>query len=593
MRKNKYLIALSLISFLGTSLASCQQPSSVDTSSSSSSSTVIEDVDVVANTHLKLDADIFTKVMTNKTSAAYDKTKADFNATGIERMLTDSDYAPNKQDAVFTNYVDGDTTQLTTYNGNYTVKVRYLAVDTPESTSEIEEWGKSASLFNKGILSKAKHVIIQSAKSAKTGKEAIPDIDTYQRSLAYVWYSNADTPTQDTFRNLNLELVYNGYSIFSGEQSEMDADFYNAFMQANDIARYKKLHIYTDKVNSDEHYYYDAPQKLGLDTLYNEDYYTNTAAGGYKYSTYCDEYTHWTFEGVVSRKVGNAFYIQDQIDGKYYGLYVFTLRSYAPIVIGNRIKVTGVLSFYGGAYELSGVSYSFFNHAEGDIEYVTDTDGKKVTETVTPVEVTAGQMASGDYPCVLVKLKGTGTDNNIYFNTYFTKYGSNSFGGSEEINMYNSAYPFYNTDNKIVVFGKLGSDTANVTSSDSDDIIRVVVPSDIVLSDPVDDKAIVTYKYFTGTLNSAGKEGYHYYVDKTVENNALLASQLEDGTKTYDSLDEATKKAVTRTSFVRKKVNDAVGIAQNYISASGKTAKYSLNICSARNDFDNFAEVGE
>jgi endonuclease YncB( thermonuclease family) len=584
MRKNKIILNLGIVALLGASLSGCGN----QTTSSSSSSTVT-DVDVVANTHLKLDADVFSSVMARKSAAAYDSTKSDFNRDGVERMLTTYDYAPNASSVVFTNYVDGDTTQFTSYNGNYTVKVRYLAIDTPESTSEIEEWGKAASLFNKGILTQAKYVIIQSATSAKTGKTGSADLDGYQRSLAYVWYSNDSDPTQDSFRNLNLELVYNGYSVFSGEKSDMDSDFYDSFMQASDIATAKKLHIHTDQKESDTHYYYGDPKALGLDQLYDTTYYTNSSSD-LKYSMYCDEYTRWTFEGVVSRKVGNAFYIQDKINGKYYGLYVFTLRNYAPVVIGNRIKVSGVLSFYGGAYELSGVSYSFFNHSTGDIEYVDDASGNHITETVTPVEVTASQMASGDYPCVLVKLKGTGTDNNLYFNTYETTYKnettSNAFGGSEEINQYNTAYPFYNTDNKIVVFGKLGSDTGNITSSDSDDIIRVVIPSDNILTDE-NSKAVVSYKYFTGTLDKNGKEAYHYYVPK----NAQLAYDLANGTKKLSDLDDATKATVTQNTFTRKKVDNVIGVAQNYMSSSGKTIKYSLNVCSAKDDFDNFEKV--
>jgi endonuclease YncB( thermonuclease family) len=116
---------------------------------------------VVAETKIKLADGLFDKIMANKSTANYDTNKLDFQDDGVERMLTSSDYAPNKDSDVFVNYVDGDTTHFTTYNGLYTVKVRYLGVDTPESTSEIEVWGKSASNFNKGILKAAKHILVQ------------------------------------------------------------------------------------------------------------------------------------------------------------------------------------------------------------------------------------------------------------------------------------------------------------------------------------------------------------------------------------------------------------------------------------------------
>lgn len=47
--------------------------------------------------------------------------------------------------------------------------------------------------------------------------------------MAYVWYSNEDNPTKESFRNLNLELVYNGFSGFNAPSDDMKEDFYDAF----------------------------------------------------------------------------------------------------------------------------------------------------------------------------------------------------------------------------------------------------------------------------------------------------------------------------------------------------------------------------
>ena len=51
----------------------------------------------------------------------------------------------------FMNYVDGDTTHVEAKNLGYTIKIRYLGIDTPESTSEIEKWGLTASYYSKYI----------------------------------------------------------------------------------------------------------------------------------------------------------------------------------------------------------------------------------------------------------------------------------------------------------------------------------------------------------------------------------------------------------------------------------------------------------
>lgn len=583
--KKKYSIAIFPLILL---MAGCGNTSESTTS-------IIEDVDVVANTKLNLNADLFTKVMQNKSSGDFSTDYCDFNVDGVEKMLTESDYPEGQSSAVFTNYTDGDTTSFTSYNGLYTVKVRYLGIDTPESTSEIEEWGKSASIFNKSRLTAAKHVIVQSAGCAKTGNEAVADIDGYQRSLAYVWYTDVDDPTINDFRNLNLELVQEGYSIFSGSREDMEESFYDAFMQANDIARAYSRHIYSNE--KDPNYCYDDPTPLGLDELYNTDYYTNSATyknGTVKYSAYCDEYTKWTFEGVVSRKNGNAFYIQDTIDGKTYGLYVFTLRSYAPVKIGNRLKVSGVLSFYGGVYELTGVSYTMLGeHQVGDIEYVLDENGNKVTEEVTPIKATMAEIKSGKYDCVLVEIADEKTeDNSLYFGTTWSTFGgvksSYAYGGEEELNTYNLTHPYYNTNNDMIVFGRWGQKMDNIsnfnTLTGDDDYIRVKVPDACRITDANGD-TVVSYRYFCGSQDESGNEMYHYYIPK----NAQLAYDLTYGNESYDKLSDEQKATIIRKSYKGKKVTSPVGIAQKYVSTSGNST-YSLIVCT-NSDFNQISEV--
>ena len=583
--KAKYLITVLPLLLLSTA---CGENKTSET---------ITEVDYTGQTHLKLDADLFAKVMKNKSNGTFDgENYCDFNVDGVEKMLTESDYPTDCQSKVFTNYVDGDTTSFTTYNGFYNVKVRYLAVDTPESTSEIEEWGKSASKFNKSKLSAAKHVIVQSAGCARTGKTAVADLDGYQRSLAYVWYSDVENPTQNDFRNLNLELVQEGYSIFSGSREDMvefetvdgvavvkDDSFYSAFVAANDQAKALKKHIYSDE--KDPNYYYGAPKKLGLDALYDTTLYDLEAdfkGKKVKYSTYCDEFTRWTFEGVVSRKAGNAFYIQDTIDGKTYGLYVFTFRTYPPVQVGNRIRVSGILSYYGGIYELSGVSYSMFDHQEGDIEYVKDDKGNKIVEDVQPIPATVKEIKQGKYQSVLVEVKDEASDNNLYFGNTLSEYNgeitSFASGGSEEINGFNSTHPFYNTNNDMTLFGKWGSKMENVsdfsTLTGNDDYLRVKIPDSVRIMDE-EDKTVVSYRYFTGTADIKGNDAPHYYIQKDPE----TVYKLTNGLMTEDQLTEEQKKNLIKESYKPKKVKNPIGIAQQYISTSGN-ATYSLNICS-------------
>lgn len=615
MKNKKLLVSLLLVTSSLTLLGSCGRNNNTTSTISTRS---IDDYDVVGQTKLNLDDDLFNTLMTKKKTSDYDKTLMDFNRDGVERMLTNTDYAPNDADDVFTNYVDGDTTQFTSYNGNYTVKVRYLGVDTPESTSEVEEWGRSASLFNKSILKKAKYVIVQSAGSAKTGKKAPADLDGYQRSLAYVWYSNEDNPTKESFRNLNLELVYNGFSGFNAPSDDMKEDFYDAFSDAYTIAQeYKKNRFSNEK---DPNYDYNPAQVLPLDMLYDETYYVdhfdpNTNENLGNYSSFCDDKTWYSFDGYVTRVVGgSAFYIQNKIGDNYYGLYVFTLRTYEPVQVGNWLRVTGVLDYYSGMYELKGVSYSFFNHEDKDIKYLdengnpTEDVTKVKKETVTPIKATSKDIYDLKYPSCLVELVGDGTESDknkgLIFQKASNSYGDITYGGTQEVNTYNEAYPFYNTDNSMVLFGRYGvnSSIGGIGVSDAS-IVRVKINRDAIIkgnyttesyvfgSDDehvtvTEEQAICSYKFFCG--------GVSYYVpgSEIEEQNGM---DMKVSNARYAKMLNASSSAtitkglsVYKNTYKQQIARKIVGMSNNYISAGGNN-KPSIEIVNTK-DFNELED---
>lgn len=612
MKNKKLLVSLLLVTSSLTLLGSCGRNNNTTSTISTPS---IDDYDVVGQTKLNLDDDLFNTLMTKKKTSDYDSNLMDFNRDGVERMLTNTDYAPNDADDVFTNYVDGDTTQFTSYNGNYTVKVRYLGVDTPESTSDVEEWGRSASLFNKSILKKAKYVIVQSAGSAKTGKRAPADLDGYQRSLAYVWYSNEDNPTKESFRNLNLELVYNGYSGFNAPSDDMKEDFYNAFSDAYTIAQeYKKNRFSNEK---DPNYDYNPAQVLPLNMLYDETYYvehTDPETNGF-YSSFCDNKTWYSFDGYVTRVVGgSAFYIQNKIGDNYYGLYVFTLRTYEPVQVGNWLRVTGVLDYYSGMYELKGVSYSFFNHEDKDIKYLdengnpTEDVTKVKKENVTPIKATSKDIYDLKYPSCLVELVGDGTESDknkgLIFQKASNSYGDITYGGTQEVNTYNEAYPFYNTDNSMVLFGRYGvnSSIGGIGASDAS-IVRVKINRDAIIkgnytsesyvfgSDDehvivTEEQAICSYKFFCG--------GVSYYVpgSETEKQNGM---DMKVSNARYAKMLNASSSAtitkglsVYKNTYKQQIARKIVGMSNNYISAGGNN-KPSIEIVNTK-DFNELED---
>ena len=92
-------------------------------------------------------------------------------------------------------FVDGDTTHFNmpenSISGNV-LKARYLAINTPESTGQIEEWGKKASNFTKSKLSSATSIIIESDND-KWNLDS-----TGSRYLVWVWYKTSESSDIET-----------------------------------------------------------------------------------------------------------------------------------------------------------------------------------------------------------------------------------------------------------------------------------------------------------------------------------------------------------------------------------------------------------
>lgn len=89
---------------------------------------------------------------------------------------------------------DGDTAAFTGVGS-----VRYLNIDTPESTGVVEEWGIAASEHMCELLSEADTIVVESEPNPSVGKYD----STGTRTLGYVWADD---------RLTNLEMIERGYS---------------------------------------------------------------------------------------------------------------------------------------------------------------------------------------------------------------------------------------------------------------------------------------------------------------------------------------------------------------------------------------------
>ena len=99
--------------------------------------------------------------------------------------------------------VDGDTVHVRLENGKEE-KVRFIGVDTPESTREVEPYGKEAAAYTKKRL-EGKTVYLELD---------VGERDKYGRLLAYVWLSPPENggEAQTRAKMFNAELLLAGYA---------------------------------------------------------------------------------------------------------------------------------------------------------------------------------------------------------------------------------------------------------------------------------------------------------------------------------------------------------------------------------------------
>ena len=259
-------------------------------------------------------------------------------------MSTDS----IKQEVTVYKNIDGDTThfkfkdstklpEAAREDGYF--KARYMAINTPESTGKIEEWGRRASDFTKNALNSAESIIIESDDDKWN-----PD-STGSRFMVWVWYR---TSADSEYRNLNLEILQNGLAVASNASDNRYGDVCTkAFNQARD----QKLYVHSGEKDPD--FFYGEAIKMTLKELRLSinDYIATTVA----------------VEGVVTRNDGNnGVYIEsyDEETERYYGVYVYYSAnpSYgvAPMLAaGNLVRVVGKISdFDPDNPQISGLVYN-------------------------------------------------------------------------------------------------------------------------------------------------------------------------------------------------------------------------------------------
>ena len=247
-----------------------------------------------------------------------------------------------KQVVTVKSFIDGDTTHFFVpeeVNPEGVLKARYLAVNTPESTGKIEEYGKAASRFTRERLENAAEILIESEDGNWN-----PD-STGDRFLVWVWYKNQGS---DTWRSLNVELLQEGLAYANSAASNRYGD---TCMGAIQQAKAARAGIYSGQPDPD--FYYGEALELTLKELRcNIESYNGMKVA---------------FQGVVTANSGTqGVYIEDYDPetGLYFGMYIYyghglNGAGLDALTVGNLARIVGTVQYYevGGTWQVSDLSY--------------------------------------------------------------------------------------------------------------------------------------------------------------------------------------------------------------------------------------------
>lgn len=250
-------------------------------------------------------------------------------------------------DPTVKSYIDGDTTHFNVSSSiipGGVLKARYIAIDTPESTGQIEDYGKKASKFTREKISTAVSIVLESDSETWVADS------TGSRYMTWVWYK----PTADSdYRNLNVEILQNGLAIASNTANNR---YGTVAISALNQAKTEKLNVHSGQPDP-EMYQGDAIELSLKELRCNATDYVDKKVA---------------FDGVVVRNNGNNSVYVESVDadpdtGLHYGMacyYGFNMSEAGLKVlrIGNYVRIIGTFSYYetGGTYQVSGMECDKF-----------------------------------------------------------------------------------------------------------------------------------------------------------------------------------------------------------------------------------------
>lgn len=234
-------------------------------------------------------------------------------------------------------HIDGDTSHFIvpqSFDPTGVVKARYLAIDTPESTGQIEEWGKAASRFTQEKLSTAASIMIESDDDSW-------NFDGNGRYLVWVWYK----PTADAeYRCLNIELLQNGLGASS---SASEGRYGTTAVAAINQATQEKLYMFSGE--KDPEFPYGEATGVTLKEL-------RTNIANY-------EGKKVAVEGIITYNSNYTAYLEsyDGETNRYYGVQIFYGYNSQLINVlaqGAMVRIVGVVGSHYGNYQITDLKYN-------------------------------------------------------------------------------------------------------------------------------------------------------------------------------------------------------------------------------------------
>lgn len=363
-------------------------------------------------------------------------------------------------------YIDGDTTHFrvpTDLVETGLLKARYIAVNTPESTGKIEEYGKKAASFTRSKLESASSVILETDSTTW-------DVDsTGDRYLVWVWYQTAGT---DTYRNLNLELLQEGLAVGS---KAGDTRYGSYCTQAINQAIQFKLHVHSGEKDPD--FFYGAAHEIDLKELrLNIESYKGQRVA---------------FEATVTYYSNQGVYVEDYDEetSRYFGIYIYYGFQYDKgtpelLAVGNRVRIVGSAQYYenGKSWQISDLHYDPRDKQNPDnIQLISK--GNDAAHTLTTIETFYSdvEMEVGEEMKTL-PYRDLALGTTIEMKSLVVDHASTTSTGGDN-------------DGSITLYCKLGNREISVRTSKLYDENGDLVKQDIFEGKTIDVKGVVDFYY--------------------------------------------------------------------------------------------------